>query len=719
MRSYRFLWVVAALLLTMTLLVACASEGSGDIEAPTAPGQAVTGTDGQVSSTEEQPTEAGLTEITSAPEPQTFPSEEATTPEETQGFENENAATTVIDVPMETEDEESFVAETDTEALTESETGESETREVSTMPVETLNIEERYFIFRIWNFTDRSLSTFKSIVDSVAEDGFNAIKVHIPWHRVETTTGVYDYEIFDQMVDYVVYEKGMKVAISLDLTRRKGDTVLSEEDIMRDPSGNLCMGGSETGDRLQISFNSENAISKAVAFYRDAVAHYHKRYGEEVLFYLPAFSQYAETEYWCAGEYDYSENAVNAFRAYLQETYGTVDALNTALSASYTSFDEVVPPAAMAGDGLGQLWYSFRHASLKSAIDRLAAAQDEVAENTKFAIQVGCVYDTASVLRGTFGIADLAENADVVWIDDGPMMNHHFSMDYIRSVLPASVELAQEIDGPHQNGATPERYLEQGLVCFERGCTYVSAANWGINNDYRAYRHVWQEIANTWLGDETPALVQPDENTPILEISLRELFQRRNAERYIGLYQRATENGSFVYLKVVDDLTTHAPTSASVMYAFPGDFSAEQGVKNWYYASCKRGKLTNMTFDAANGRWQGEGDFNLIMNGAMHPDNADTALVFKAPTGGEITCEFSLSMASGEGDGVNFYILHNGEEIKIGDARNDGILITYDAPADGTITLTVAEGDEIAFVINKNKTTAYDSTGISVIVEYK
>ncbi len=639
----------------------------------------------------------------------------ACAPQDTPSTDSEaETSATVGETVPETDVETPTDTDSDTDAVTE-----SDTSEVNPMPVEPISIEERYFIFRIWNFTPRSLSTFKSIVDTVAEDGFNAIKVHIPWYRVETVSGQYDYAVFDEMIDYVVKDKGMKVAVSLDLTRRKGDTVLTEADIMRAPNGDLCMGGSETGDRLQISFNSENAVSKAVAFYKDAVNHYDELYGDAVLFYLPAFSQYAETEYWCAGEYDYSDNAVSAFRAYLKDTYGNIGALNTVLSSDYASFDEVNPPAGTASDSLGQLWYIFRHKSLKTVIDRLAAAQDEVTENTKFAIQLGCVYDTASALRGTFGVADLAEHADVVWIDDGPLMNHHFSMDYIRSVLPASVELAQEIDGPHQNGATPERYLEQGLVCFERGCTYVSAANWGINADYEAYRHVWQEIAGTWLDDNPPKVIQPNENSPTVEISLRELFKKRNADRYIGLYQRAAEDESFVYLKVVDDLTTQAPTSASAVYAFPGDFSTEQGVKNWSYCTYKRNKLLPMTYDAANSRWQGDGDFNLIMNGTMHPDAADTALVFTAPKTGEITCEFSLSLASGEGDGVIFYILHNGEEVKIGNARNDGILVTYAEPIDGEVTLTVAEGDEIAFVINKNSSTAYDSTAVSVMIEYK
>ena len=282
-------------------------------------------------------------------------------------------------VSTETPSEDS--SEIPTEAPTDAPT-EPETEQEAIMPVKPLEISDRYFIFRIWNFTERALSTFQYIVDTAAADGFNAIKVHIPWYRAEKTAGVYDYGVFDEMIDYVVKEKGLKVAISLDMTRRKGDTLIPETEIMRDPAGNLCIGGSETGDRMQISFNSELAVEKCVAFYKDAVKHYDERYGDMVLFYLPAFSQYAETEYWCAGEYDYSDNAKAAFRGFLKDTYGTVDVLNAALETNYASFDEVQPPSAGSSDGFGQLWYSFRHKSLKTVIDRLAMAQEEVTENT-------------------------------------------------------------------------------------------------------------------------------------------------------------------------------------------------------------------------------------------------------------------------------------------------------------------------------------------------
>lgn len=591
--------------------------------------------------------------------------------------------------------------------------------EEMTLPAEAPEISERYMIFRIWNFTERAPSTFRYLVDSVAEDGFNAINIHIPWYRAESVAGVYDYTVFEEMMDYVIREKGMKVTVCLDMTRRKGDTVLTEADIMRDPAGNLCMGGSETGDRLQISFSSKNAMDKCAAFYADAVAHLNERYGEDVLLYFPTFSQYAETEYWCTGEYDYSDYAKAAFRDYLQSHYGTVAALNQALGEDFADFSAVEPPAADATDDLGRLWYNFRHTQLKAAIDRLADTQEAVAPATKFAIQLGCVYDPAAILRGTYGVTELCEKVDVLWMDDGPTMNHAFSMDYARSLLPPTVALAQEIDGPLQAGATPEAYLEQGLTSFARGCTYLNVANWGINEDYKTYRPVWQEIASTWLGEDTPAVIRPASDTPVVEISLLDVFRRRSMDRYANAYGKASPDGAFVYLKVEDDLLGNLPEEPERIYAFPEDFSAEQGGGNWYYRAAGRRGMTDMTFDALNNRWQGPSAFCLISAGSLHPDTEDAALVFKAPREGTLILDYSLVAASAEGDGVIFYMEHNGEKIPLGDEIHGGLLLTADAPLDGQLTLTVAEGDEIALIINKRKNNQFDATTTLVSIRYQ
>ena len=155
------------------------------------------------------------------------------------------------------------------------------------------------------------------------------------------------------------------------------------------------------------------------------------------------------------------------------------------------------------------------------------------------------------------------------------------------------------------------------------------------------------------------------------------------------------------------------------MFSFPGGFSGEQGKNNWYYRSHARKGMTDMTFDAANNRWQGDAEFCLISTGSMHPDTVDAALVFKAPKAGTVTCLYSFTSASDQGDGVILYIKHNGEKVEIGSEKNGGLLITYGSPADGEITLTVAEGDEIAFIINRNGTNTFDATDTAVTVAYQ
>ena len=134
--------------------------------------------------------------------------------------------------------------EAQTEVPTETPTSEEQTTEEEPIMEQPRNVGQRYFVYRIWNFTPMSQAQFEAIVDAAAETGFNAIKVHIPWSRVESTkAGEYDFSAFDPMIEYVVKTKGLKVAISIDLTRRADDKVIGLDQMMYDPNGNLCKGG--------------------------------------------------------------------------------------------------------------------------------------------------------------------------------------------------------------------------------------------------------------------------------------------------------------------------------------------------------------------------------------------------------------------------------------------------------------------------------------------
>ena len=405
----------------------------------------------------------------------------------------------VTDAPGEPETD--APTEPDTEPETEPETGPE------TMPYIEREVGQRYLIFRIWNFTIHTLPDFRFIVDGAADAGFNAIMVHIPWTHVEKKDGVYDFSAFDPMIDYVLNEKGMSVAISLDMTRPTNDTLIPSTEIMRNRNGEPSVGSG----RMQISFCSTHAVDKAVAFYGEAVSHIEEAFGDtgRILLYIPAFTQYCETEYWCTDDYDYSDPAIKAFRSYCRKTYETVEAMNDALGTKYTSFDEIEAPEISRTRDVGIAWYAFRHEKLKSVIDRLAEVQHSAYPDSKIAIQLGSVFDNNIARRGTIGFADLCENVDVLWCDDAPDYPHFFSTAYVWSSLPARVQLANEIDGPTQVNASIENYEKQGYECFKSGVKYMSAANWNMDGNFHAYDNVWATLARDWLGEDVQPVVGP------------------------------------------------------------------------------------------------------------------------------------------------------------------------------------------------------------------
>lgn len=580
-------------------------------------------------------------------------------------------------------------------------------------------VSERYFVYRIWNFTPQTQAQFEKTVDAAAATGFNAIKVHIPWSRVESVAGEYDYAPFDPMIDYVVKTKGLKVAISIDLTRRADDKVIGLDQMQRDPAGNLCQGGSIDGMRTVISFCSESAMGAAVAFYEDAVKRYDALYGDDILFYLPAFTQFAETEYWPAGEYDYSDLAKNAFRAFLQDKYGDIAALNVVLGTNYSDFSQVEPPSCTASDNLGVLWYQFRHQKLKGFIDALAKVQKDAAPESKLALQFGSHFDAASLLRCTLNAGDLAENADVVWIDDGPISEHEFSMDYADATFAPSVLLAQEIDGPNQVGATPEKYLEQGMDAYSRGCTYLSIANWSIDADYESYKWVWEQLASTWLGDNPPPVIDTTDTSIQMEVKLSQMLRRGNPYAYMTEYYNIAPNGEYVNIHVINDLTAVAVDKPQSVFSFPGGYSTEQGKGGWYYMCTQPGKekLYEMTYDAANNRWQGKATYTLIMGAAVHPDAYDTVLAFEAPADGTVKYSFSVNVTTPESDGVRYRVMHETTAVTQGD-KYGYVHVPYGTVGQDTIEITVKKGDMIWIAINPGKTTSYDSTALSVEIEY-
>jgi len=424
--------------------------------------------------------------------------------------------------------------------------------------------DSRFMVFGIWNFTITPQSTLEAAADRVAESGFNAIRLHLPWFHVEKEPGIYDYSVFDAQIDYIINVKKMKVAISVDLCREVtidsgrnitySDKVIDKEDFQVNSKGELCVGGAYI-NKAVISYASGPATDKAVAFYADAVRRYSEKYGNMILYYVPTFTQYCETEYWCADTYDYSKHMTDGFKKFLKDKYKTIEQLNDATNKDFTDFGVIEPPASFSGE-YGKQWYLYRHAVLKNFIDRLCDAQHEIAPQSKTALQFGSVFDEASALRCTYKFIDLAEKADIVWVDDAPNYDHNFSMDYLKSNLDGK-EFANEMDGAYHivNGtATPEIYLKQAAETFRHHANYLSVANWSVDENFEKYRYIFTETSEQYHND-TPDLVQVSPDAPEIKVSLADMFKRRSSTKLIKEYNELSDKGkNFVRITIIDDL---------------------------------------------------------------------------------------------------------------------------------------------------------------------
>ena len=181
---------------------------------------------------------------------------------------------------------------------------------------------------------------FKPLINKAADVGFNAIRIVVRWHQHQTRAGEYDFAALDDALDHVVKTKRLKAVVMIWLIRppepiRKGnDTVLLEKDLQRNSAGQISS---------MFSFNSDHAVERAAGFVERVVAHCHARYPDDILCYITPFSQFAETEYWCQGEWGYEELSRQAYRAWLAARYGTIGELNRAWKSTYASFDQVQP----------------------------------------------------------------------------------------------------------------------------------------------------------------------------------------------------------------------------------------------------------------------------------------------------------------------------------------------------------------------------------------
>lgn len=148
-------------------------------------------------------------------------------------------------------------------------------------------------------------------------------------------------------------------------------------------------------------------------------------------------------------------------------------------------------------------------------------------------------------------------------------------------------------------------------------------------------------------------------------------------------------------------------------------FSSTQGSNQWSYEQKSGSTFSAMSWDAANRRWKGTAADTLVGGAWQHPDTQDSVRTWTAPTAGSILVAGTPRKSSTAigGDGVNVAIFKNGTQVwpasgwtAIGPSNTGGV--------SHELSLTVAAGDKIRFIVNAGATKTADTTHWDPLVQY-
>jgi beta-galactosidase len=260
------------------------------------------------------------------------------------------------------------------------------------------------------------------------------------WSRIQPAEGVFDFEWLDTVIE-LLHEGG----IAVDLATATASpppwaTAAYPQMLPQDENGATYWPGS----RQQFAPSSPE-YRRLAAELVTAIANRYAKHPAVVLWHV-------NNEYGCHLNYDYSENAAVAFRAWLLAKYETVDTLNAAWgtdfwSQRYTSFDEIVPPrkAPYSRNPAGEL--DFKRFTSDTLLELFLMEKRIIRE-------AGATQPVTTNFMGAFPPADYwrwAREMDVITDDCYPDPNDPqsfraaaFARDLMRSLKPHTPWLLME-----------------------------------------------------------------------------------------------------------------------------------------------------------------------------------------------------------------------------------------------------------------------------------
>ena len=260
------------------------------------------------------------------------------------------------------------------------------------------------------------------------------------WSRIQPAEGVFDFEWLDTVID-LLHDNG----IAVDLATATASpppwaTAAYPQMLPRDENGAIYWPGS----RQQFAPSSPD-YRRLAAELVTAIVNRYAQHPAVVLWHV-------NNEYGCHVNYDYSDNAAVAFRAWLVAKYETIDTLNVAWgtdfwSQRYTAFDEIVPPrkAPYSRNPAGEL--DFKRFTSDTLLELYLMEKRIIRE-------AGATQPVTTNFMGAFPPADYwrwAREMDVITDDCYPDPNDPesfrsaaFARDLMRSLKPDTPWLLME-----------------------------------------------------------------------------------------------------------------------------------------------------------------------------------------------------------------------------------------------------------------------------------
>jgi len=312
---------------------------------------------------------------------------------------------------------------------------------------------------------------------------FNLICIDIPWGAVEVEPDVFDFAWFDIRVQEIV-RAGFWLQVKLNVlggTWGHPQWIAKEERFFKRSPEN------EKDTNQTLTYASEELNQELAYFFRTVAEHYRDY---PIVNYSPFVSISGEIEYHHGYYQDYSAPAEEAFRTWLAEHYGGIDALNSAWESEYATFSDIsqpvpvdpVPKATFDFNPRVVDFFKYREDCLDAYARMFADALRVGDPGAKVALTVGHALSGECARRNTLSAFRWLRHADVLWVDPAPTDYHPIRIAVGRAATLMSKNFAVELDGLYAyvrdkvdaNLAFPE----QAKAAFEGGAPLLTAANW-------------------------------------------------------------------------------------------------------------------------------------------------------------------------------------------------------------------------------------------------